>query len=222
MAKKTSENLELKAKLKIAESEIEQYKHILSDYQYEISEMKTKSLTKGSIMELASEHEHIGNEQSPSPHSSNSLQMHNGGEPLNTSDIAQRVRDLLSSNNIGQHIFAKVVLNLSQGTVSELLSKPKHWDKLTEKGRDSYRKMHQWSLNDEMIAQLKSFSPRKINKECFGAHAINSANQDSASTEEKIAQILSEAQKQMQMNECKYKKEKKKKPFFFLNNFYLW
>lgn len=204
MGRKTSENLDLKAKLKIADSEIESYKSILSDYQYEISEMKTKNLTRDSCMgikeELAiSEPENL-REQSPSPHSS-----HNGSsEPLNTSDIAQRVRDLLSVNNIGQRIFAKVVLNLSQGTVSELLSKPKHWDKLTEKGRDSYRKMHHWSLNEDSIAQLKSFSPRKINKDCFGApHSSTSGNnhESLASTEEKVAQILSEAQKQMRMND---------------------
>jgi len=210
MAKKTSENLELKAKLKIADSEIEQYKCILNDCQYEISEMKNKSLSRASACamgikdELVSEHEHT-RDQSPSPPASTSVPLINGcgSEPLNTSDIAQRVRDLLSANNIGQRIFAKFVLNLSQGTVSELLSKPKHWDKLTEKGRDSYRKMHQWSLNEDSIAQLKSFSPRKINKECFGGPNLsNSGNHDAtASTEEKIAQILSEAQKQMQMNE---------------------
>jgi hypothetical protein len=50
-----------------------------------------------------------------------------------------RVRELLSVHNIGQRLFAKYVLGLSQGTVSELLSKPKSWEKLTEKGRDSYR-----------------------------------------------------------------------------------
>ena len=49
------------------------------------------------------------------------------------------MRELLSVHNIGQRLFAKYVLGLSQGTVSELLSKPKSWDKLTEKGRDSYR-----------------------------------------------------------------------------------
>jgi hypothetical protein len=61
----------------------------------------------------------------------------NNYESLNTADIAQKVRDLLSIHNIGQRVFAKYILGLSQGTVSELLSKPKHWDKLTEKGRES-------------------------------------------------------------------------------------
>ena len=47
-------------------------------------------------------------------------------------------------------ITIRYVLGLSQGTVSELLSKPKSWDKLTEKGRDSYRKMHAWCHDDQV------------------------------------------------------------------------
>ena len=47
-------------------------------------------------------------------------------------------------------ITIRYVLGLSQGTVSELLSKPKSWDKLTEKGRDSYRKMHAWVWDDQV------------------------------------------------------------------------
>lgn len=116
-------------------------------------------------------------------------------EPLNTADIAQKVRDLLSLHNIGQRIFAKFILGLSQGTVSELLSKPKHWDKLTEKGRESYRKMYTWSCSDQSINTLKAISPRKGNKDNFFYQ--NGGKEDSA-TEEKIAQILFEAQKQMQ------------------------
>lgn len=92
-----------------------------------------------------------------------SYQQHSVPQQLNTAEIAQKVRDLLSVHNIGQRIFAKSILGLSQGTVSELLSKPKQWDKLTEKGRESYRKMHVWSLNDRAIDALKAISPRKGN-----------------------------------------------------------
>ena len=80
---------------------------------------------------------------------------------LDTAFIATRVRELLAANNIGQRVFAKYVLGLSQGTVSELLSKPKHWDKLTEKGRDSYRKMASWAAQDSNITALRAYSPRK-------------------------------------------------------------
>ena len=80
---------------------------------------------------------------------------------LDTLNIARRVRELLSIHNIGQRLFAKYVLGLSQGTVSELLSKPKPWDKLTEKGRDSYRKMHGWACDDNAVMLLKSLIPKK-------------------------------------------------------------
>merc|ERR1719232_823077 len=83
------------------------------------------------------------------------------GQPLDTLGMSRRVRELLSIHNIGQRLFAKYVLGLSQGTVSELLSKPKSWDKLTEKGRDSYRKMHAWAYDENAIMLLKSLIPRK-------------------------------------------------------------
>jgi len=83
------------------------------------------------------------------------------GQALDTLGDSRRVRELLSVHNIGQRLFAKYVLGLSQGTVSELLSKPKSWDKLTEKGRDSYRKMHAWCYDEQAIMLLKSLIPRK-------------------------------------------------------------
>lgn len=83
------------------------------------------------------------------------------GQALDTLGDSRRVRELLSVHNIGQRLFAKYVLGLSQGTVSELLSKPKSWDKLTEKGRDSYRKMHAWCYDENAIMLLKTLIPRK-------------------------------------------------------------
>ena len=80
---------------------------------------------------------------------------------MDTHQTSRRVRELLSSHNIGQRLFAKYVLGLSQGTVSELLSKPKMWEKLTEKGRDSYRKMHAWAYDENAVLLLKSLIPRK-------------------------------------------------------------
>ena len=80
---------------------------------------------------------------------------------LDTADIATRIREILSSHNIGQRVFAKHVLGLSQGTVSELLSKPKHWEKLTEKGRESYRKMFAWAAEEQNVQVLKAVSPKK-------------------------------------------------------------
>ena len=149
----------------------------------------------------------------PSPVNTNTTTTTNNNyEPINTADIAQKVRDLLSVHNIGQRVFAKFILGLSQGTVSELLSKPKHWDKLTEKGRESYRKMFSWSCSEQSINKLKAISPRKGNKDNYFYHqTINnnnnttlpiittttSINKEDPATEQRIAQILNEAQKQL-------------------------
>ena len=84
-----------------------------------------------------------------------------GAGAFDTIECARRVREVLSVHNIGQRLFAKYVLGLSQGTVSELLSKPKSWEKLTEKGRDSYRKMHAWVYDDRAVSMLKTLIPRK-------------------------------------------------------------
>lgn len=89
-------------------------------------------------------------------------------QALDTLHISRRVRELLSVHNIGQRLFAKYVLGLSQGTVSELLSKPKPWDKLTEKGRDSYRKMHAWACDDGAVMLLKSLIPKKGKRPAVG------------------------------------------------------
>ena len=100
--------------------------------------------------------------------------------------MSRRVRELLSSHNIGQRLFAKYVLGLSQGTVSELLSKPKMWEKLTEKGRDSYRKMHAWAYDENAVLLLKSLIPRK------------GELMRSASSPRSLAQIQRDKARQMQ------------------------
>ncbi|XP_076256402.1 homeobox protein, cut isoform X4 [Rhynchophorus ferrugineus] len=113
---------------------------------------------------------------------------------LDTLNIARRVRELLSIHNIGQRLFAKYILGLSQGTVSELLSKPKPWDKLTEKGRDSYRKMHAWACDENAIMLLKSLIPKKDNFSSSGKDGTMSFGRpDTDLTEERIAHILNEA-----------------------------
>ncbi|XP_065170333.1 homeobox protein cut isoform X3 [Atheta coriaria] len=123
---------------------------------------------------------------------------------LDTLHISRRVRELLSIHNIGQRLFAKYILGLSQGTVSELLSKPKPWDKLTEKGRDSYRKMHAWACDDHAVMVLKSLIPKKdyfssSGKESSGgAMPPFGARPDADLTDERLAHILTEAQ-HMQM-----------------------
>jgi len=80
---------------------------------------------------------------------------------LDTVEVAQKVRDVLTANNVGQRQFARHVLGLSQGTISELLAKPKPWDRLSEKGRESYRRMHAWVGDQLGVVTLKTALRRK-------------------------------------------------------------
>ncbi|CAF5180014.1 unnamed protein product, partial [Rotaria magnacalcarata] len=119
-------------------------------------------------------------------------------EPLDTTYVANVVRKLLAQHNIGQRIFARYILSLSQGTVSELLSKPKCWSKLTEKGKESYRKMWCWANSEESILTLKSISPRKgmNNRSKDNPYPAMSTKHTDPATHQKIVQILADAQKQ--------------------------
>lgn len=50
----------------------------------------------------------------------------------------------------------------SQGSLSELLSKPRHWSKLTDKGREAFRRIYAWLSDDEAIEMLCALSPRRV------------------------------------------------------------
>ena len=82
---------------------------------------------------------------------------------LNTEEITNRVKETLLNNNIGQKLFGEAVLNLSQGTVSELLSKPKPWNTLSIKGREPYLRMFMW-LSD--MSKLEKLNEWKEEKNC--------------------------------------------------------
>ena len=81
---------------------------------------------------------------------------------MDTEQLSSQVRELLSSYSIGQRVFGtnesliemtfvtdrcylgEAVLNLSQGTVSEILAKPRPWHALSIKGREPYIRMYTW------------------------------------------------------------------------------
>uniref|UniRef100_A0A1I7UHR2 Homeobox protein cut-like n=1 Tax=Caenorhabditis tropicalis TaxID=1561998 RepID=A0A1I7UHR2_9PELO len=87
------------------------------------------------------------------------------GHALNTTEIASNCKRLMIAYNIGQRLFAKHVMNQvvkSQGSLSELLSKPRHWNKLTDKGREAFRRIYGWISDDEAINLLCSLSPRRV------------------------------------------------------------
>ncbi|CAG9535177.1 unnamed protein product [Cercopithifilaria johnstoni] len=84
-----------------------------------------------------------------------------GPKALNTTEIAKQCKHLMVTHNIGQRLFAKYVMNQSQGSLSELLSKPRHWNKLTDKGREAFRRMYGWVSDPKAIELLCNISPRR-------------------------------------------------------------
>ncbi|EFO27593.2 CUT domain-containing protein [Loa loa] len=87
-----------------------------------------------------------------------------GSKALNTTEIAKQCKHLMVTHNIGQRLFAKYVMNQvvkSQGSLSELLSKPRHWNKLTDKGREAFRRMYGWVSDPKAIELLCNISPRR-------------------------------------------------------------
>ncbi|XP_059403205.1 homeobox protein cut-like 2 [Carassius carassius] len=75
---------------------------------------------------------------------------------LDTFSITQRVKEALTVNNIGQRVFGEEVLGLTQSSVSELLSHPKPWTKLSLKGKENFIRMHLWLQDPQNIQKLNA------------------------------------------------------------------
>ncbi|ELT91709.1 hypothetical protein CAPTEDRAFT_49550, partial [Capitella teleta] len=60
---------------------------------------------------------------------------------IDTEDLVRQVKDMLSQFSISQRLFGENVLGLSQGSVSDLLARPKPWHMLTQKGREPFIRM---------------------------------------------------------------------------------
>lgn len=71
------------------------------------------------------------------------------------------MKETLLNNNIGQKLFGEAVLNLSQGTVSELLSKPKPWQTLSIKGREPYLRMYMWLTDAHKLEKLSEWKEER-------------------------------------------------------------
>jgi len=74
---------------------------------------------------------------------------------VDTLEITTKVKDVLQFHNLGQKLFGEAVLGLSQGSVSELLSKPKPWRMLSVKGREPFVKMASWLADPMNISRLR-------------------------------------------------------------------
>nr|1WH6_A Chain A, Homeobox protein Cux-2 [Homo sapiens] len=68
---------------------------------------------------------------------------------VDTLELTRQVKEKLAKNGICQRIFGEKVLGLSQGSVSDMLSRPKPWSKLTQKGREPFIRMQLW-LSDQL------------------------------------------------------------------------
>nr|XP_023664186.1 homeobox protein cut-like 2 isoform X2 [Paramormyrops kingsleyae] len=82
-------------------------------------------------------------------------------ELLETSEIAHQVKEQLLKHNIGQRVFGHYVLGLSQGSVSEILARPKPWSKLTVKGKEPFVKMKQFLSDEQNILALRTIQVRQ-------------------------------------------------------------
>ncbi|XP_030215203.1 homeobox protein cut-like 2 isoform X2 [Gadus morhua] len=82
-------------------------------------------------------------------------------DQLDTAEIAFQVKEQLLKHNIGQRVFGHYVLGLSQGSVSEILARPKPWRKLTVKGKEPFIKMKQFLSDDQNILALRTIQVRQ-------------------------------------------------------------
>ena len=73
---------------------------------------------------------------------------------LNTDDVVRRIKEILSQYSISQRLFGEAVLGLSQGSVSDLLARPKPWHMLSIKGREPYIRMQLWLTDPHNIEKL--------------------------------------------------------------------
>ncbi len=55
----------------------------------------------------------------------------------------------------------EAVLNLSQGTVSEILSKPRPWPALSVKGREPYIRMYTWFHDTDNVQKLLAWKQER-------------------------------------------------------------
>ncbi|XP_016119053.1 homeobox protein cut-like 1 isoform X1 [Sinocyclocheilus grahami] len=97
----------------------------------------------------------------PSPSQSEGAGSTSEGEEMDTAEIARQVKEQLIKHNIGQRVFGHYVLGLSQGSVSEILARPKPWSKLTIRGKEPFHKMKHFLSDEQNILALRSIQGRQ-------------------------------------------------------------
>ncbi|KAJ8414744.1 hypothetical protein AAFF_G00022670 [Aldrovandia affinis] len=84
---------------------------------------------------------------------------------LDTYCITKRVKEVLTDNNLGQRLFGESILGLTQGSVSDLLSRPKPWHKLSLKGREPFVRMQLWLNDPHNVDKLRDM--KKMEKKAY-------------------------------------------------------
>ena len=76
------------------------------------------------------------------------------------------MKEKLAQNAISQRLFAATVLGLSQGSLSDLLGRPKPWHLLKERGQTPYIRMQMFLEDENAVAKLRpshyKVSPEKL------------------------------------------------------------
>ncbi|XP_075956166.1 cut-like homeobox 1b isoform X1 [Anarhichas minor] len=115
------------------------------------------------------------------------------GEDMDTSEIARQVKEQLIKHNIGQRVFGHYVLGLSQGSVSEILARPKPWNKLTIRGKEPFHKMRQFLADEQNILALRSIQGRQR------GNITARIRTPEAGSDEAIKSILEQAKRELQV-----------------------
>ncbi|XP_018413835.1 PREDICTED: homeobox protein cut-like 2 isoform X2 [Nanorana parkeri] len=143
---------------------------------------------------LPNNHHSTGNHE-PSPLSDHSEGTNSSSvedEHLDTSEIAFQVKEQLLKHNIGQRVFGHYVLGLSQGSVSEILARPKPWRKLTVKGKEPFIKMKQFISDEQNVLALRTIQVRQRGSITPRIRTPESGSDDA------IKNILEQAKKEIQ------------------------
>ncbi|KAM9539205.1 homeobox protein cut-like 1 isoform 10-T10 [Salvelinus alpinus] len=132
----------------------------------------------------------------PSPSQSEGAGSVSEGEDMDTSEIARQVKEQLIKHNIGQRIFGHYVLGLSQGSVSEILARPKPWNKLTIRGKEPFHKMRQFLSDEQNILALRSIQGRQR------GNITTRIRTSESGSDEAIKSILEQAKRELQVQKA--------------------
>lgn len=72
---------------------------------------------------------------------------------------------------VGQRLFGETILGLTQGSVSDLLSRPKPWHKLSLKGREPFVRMQLWLNDPHNVEKLRAM--KKMEKKGSASHSAS-------------------------------------------------